>query len=435
MLRRVFFSSLLTALLITPATKADEAAMKQALSSWQSRLQEYQAAVQQAPTDEAKAAVELPDGMDIAPALWNAIIGVTASRQEEVRGKKGEKQLRTVRNYEFEQAWAAPAVVWFLNHPAALTTAIGADKPKLIAAFTEALAKSLKETHYASPAAAEVCATLAAGTSVDEYDTLEKIYTRNQDPTARACAAMGLSLMLSNPMVSGVAGSAAMVRGKRLYYLKQAILLSKEDTLFGDARLSDVAAEQTYRLRHLSEGCVAPQLNLTGSDGKKQTFPQPGKQHLLFFWAPEESVGSSLMSRMSSLQQQYPDLVICPISPLPSSDEAAAAIKETAGALTSYTDDEQGTAGHTYRISVVPTAVLISDKSTILYIGYPDLKLRTALEAAAPQKEAPKHGTIIIKDGSEEEAPVLQPGSTPGAPSPAPQDEAAPSLREMPDFS
>lgn len=433
MIRHICMSLTLGAAALAPAALATEAAMNQALTAWQNRLKEYHASVEQAPTPEAKAAVTAPDGMDIAPALWQSISGVTATRQEEVRGKKGEKQLRTMRNYEFEEIWAAPGVVWFINHPAALAAVIGADKPKLVTSFTNALLQSLRDTHYSAPAVADVCATLASGTSVDEYDTLEKIYTRNQDTTARACAAMGLSLMLNNPMVSGVAGSDTMVRGKRLYYLKQALLLSKDDTRFGDAPLTDVAAEQTYRLRRLSPGCVPPQLRVRDAQGKECLFPQPGKKHLLFFWTPQESVGAGLMARLKGLQQQYPDMELCPIAPAPATDEEEAALREAAGETGTYTDDSEGTAGRDYRIEVVPTAVLLDEKSTILYIGYPDMKLRTALEAAEPRKQEEKHGTIIIKDGIED-APVLQPGSTP-KPANGNAADTPPDLREIPDFT
>lgn len=427
-------SFLTAALALALPVLATEEAMNQALNAWNARLNEYKAAVQQAPTAEAKAAVTRPDGLDIAPTLWQAVCGVTASRQEEVRGKKkGEKQLRTVHSYEFEKAWAAPAVVWFLNHPEALTAAIGADKPAQVTAFTRLLAKSINDTHFATPAVAGVCATLSAGTSVDEYDTLEKIYTRNQDPEARACAAMGMSLMLSNPMVQGIAGSEAMVRGKRVYYLKQALLLSKEGTDFGGVPLADVAKEQTYRLRRLSVGCVPPQMKLRDTQGKEHLFPKPGKMNLLFFWSPQESVGSGLMARMADLQKKHPDLEICPISPAPEDSEAEHPAAPEG--VTLYTDDAKGTAGTDYRINVVPTAVLLAPNSTILYIGYPDMRLQTALEnAARPAEPADtKRGTIIIKDGTEE-APVIQPGSTPKAAAPAKSEDVPPTLRDMPEF-
>ncbi|MCQ2364004.1 MAG: hypothetical protein MJ051_00420 [Akkermansia sp.] len=421
------YALLLAALAALPTTATEEA-MKQALSAWDARVAEYQAALTQAPTEEAKAAIEAPDGTDVAPSLWQAVCGVTATRQEEVKGRKGDKQLRTLRSYEFEQPWAAPAVARLLSHPAALAAAIGSDKPKQVAAFTEALKKALRDTHYNSPAAAEVCHQLSAGTSVDEYDTLEKIYTRNQDNNARACAAMGMSLMLSNPMVSGVAGSEAMARAKRIYYLKQALLLAKDETTFGGAPLTEVAKEQAYRLRFLSPGCVPPQLTVRDLQGKEHTFPETGKANLLFFWSPQESVGSNLIARMAQVQKQYPDLVICPICPA-ASEEDKAAIREAAGEIPVYTDNEKGSAGQDYRISVVPTAVLLGANSTILYIGYPDMKLQTALETAMRPSPEQKQGTIIIKDGTEDEAPVVQPGSTPKT-----DEEQPPTLRDMPEF-
>lgn len=432
MKKTTFFAAALLSALVAPMAHATQDAMNSALAAWESRMNEYKAAVAQAPSPEAKAAVAMPDGLDVAPAIWQSVCGVTATRREEVRsGKKGETQLRSVNSYEFEQAWAAPAVVWLLNRPEALAAAIGADRPKQIAAFTELLKKSLSSTHYATPAAADVCAALSSGTSVDEYDTLEKIYTRNQDTNARACAALGMSLMLSNPMVSGVAGSELMARGKRIYYLKQALLLAGESSEFGGAPLTDVAREQAYRLRRLSTGCVPPQMTLRDMQGKEHSFPVTGKPNLLFFWSPQESVGSNIIARMAELKKKYPDLEICPIAPACTPEERAAMQQSIGEDTPLYTDDDKGTAGKDYRITVVPTAVLLSPTCTILYIGYPDMRLQTALEsAAAPKEEAPKRGTILIKGAEEEEAPALQPGSAPKT-----AEEVPPTLREMPDFN
>lgn len=425
MLSMNYVPCVLTALLLLPQPlAADEAAMNQALAVWQGRLAEYHAALERAETPEAKAAVEPPSAAEPAQAIWNSISGSTGSRQLQLKGKHGP-ELRTVHSYEFQQPWAAPAVNWLLAHPSEFAAILGTGKQA--AATARAVRESLADRHYSHPSAAELCPVLAAGTSVDEYGILEKIYTRNRDSNARACAALGMSLMLNNPMITGAAGSEAMARGKRLYYLKQALLLAKPDTPFGDRPLFDMANEQTYRLRHLSVGCVPPQLKLSDAQGQEVTLPEAGKHTLLFFWSPQEALGSSLVSKLAELPQRYPELNIVAIAPAAADEAALAALQQTAGSTPCYTDDADGTAGRDYRINILPTAVLLAPNSTILYNGYPDIRLQSALENAFPARsEDNTKGRIEIAPAAQQQAPQGE--------APTPADEEPPALRDMPEF-
>ena len=101
---------------------------------------------------------------------------------------------------------------------------------------------------------------------------------------------------------------------------------------------------------------------------------------------------------------------------------------EELGVSFTYVDDAKGTAGVTYRIEELPTAILVSKRSTILYSGFPDMKLQTALQTATAA-DAPKRPSVMIKE-TPDSAPVIQPGSTPKAPG----DDTVPGLREMPEF-
>lgn len=415
---------------------ATEDAMNKALASWQERLAEYNAAVQQAPTDDAKAAVAVPDGKDVAPAIWQSVCGVTDSKQQEVQ-EKGGKKLITVRGYEFQKPWAAPAVIWLLSHPAAFDAAMGNAKPKQKAAFAKAVQRSFADTHYTTPAAADICAELATGNAVEDYDLLEKIYTRNRDNNARACAAMGMSIMLADPMLSSVAGSAAVARAKRLYYLKQSLLLAKPETQFGGHPLNDVATEQAYRIRHLSVGAVPPQIKLTDLQGKEQSFPQPGTLQLFLFWSPKDDTGTEIANYLPELQRRHPKLTVVPIAPYCEEDERAE-LSQLAHDFSVYLDSPEGTAGKDYRVFNVPYVVLLDAQCRILYIGFPDLRLQTALDNVNPYKPEEKKGTITISEKPAEPASE-QPSAAKPAEEPTPQpapaaEEEAPTLREMPQF-
>ena len=69
--------------------------------------------------------------------------------------------------------------------------------------------------------------------------------------------------------------------------------------------------------------------------------------------------------------------------------------------------------------------------SRILFIGYPNLGLQTALDNLyASQRE---RGARVVVEGtpSETDAPTIQPGSQPTGPTG--RDSAPPALRDMPD--
>lgn len=436
---------LLAGSLVMTAARADEAAMKNALAGWEQQMSEFQAAQKVAKTEGQRAAIKLPNGADVAKGLWKAVNRRTGEREEVVRPsaaermKGGTDRKKMVPTYEFEEPWAAPAVAWFINHPQAFAQIFG-DKQRQVSFFANALLESVARVHYNHPSIAAACAKMAESPSVRVYEMLEKIYTRNQDPTARASAALAMSIMLGNPAVSSAEGSDAMARSKRVYYLKQALNQAPEEARFGNISLSEAGIEVAYLLRHLSIGSIPPQMLLQGKEGEPAAFPKPGKANLLFFWSPAEPNGLKFASKAEQLHKQYPELEFCPITAFQEPNEWRAMLEEQ-GIPFCYMDDEQGTAGKAYRITQLPTAVLVNEKCQILYIGYPGLQLQTALDNHFSQKGDGKSRVTIGTDG-----PPLQPGSEPvpaSQPQPSPVDaphplpassDDAPELREMPAF-
>ena len=410
----------IAAALLSLSATATEEDMQQALKEWAQQVAAYEEAVKNANDDMARAAIDLPSGRDIAPKLWQAINGRTGTRANE----KGKGSIPT---FEFEKSWALPAIVWILEHPQAFTAAFTEEEQAQLTYFGNALVDSLMRVHFSHPGIGAAVPSLSITSSVREYELLQKIYQRNQHKPARACAALGMSIMLNNPMVSSIEGSEAMARGKRLYYLKQSILLSDKDTTFGTRPITEVAMEQAYFLRHLAVGCVAPQLKVMDTEARAHTFPVPGKVNLLLFWSPAEAVGASMMCDIEKLKIQYPELEVCPVMPHAAPEDRQKALEEL-GVNFTYVDDAKGTAGVTYRIEELPTAILVGKHSKILYSGYPDMKLQTALQTATAA-EVQKRPSVIIKE-TPDSAPVIQPGSTPKAPG----DDTVPELREMPEF-
>lgn len=389
--------------------------MQQTLNTWQQQISAYEEALKAAENDELRASIAPPNARNIAPQLWQSINARTGSRPN----PKGKGSIPT---FEFEKNWALPAIIWILEHQQAFTAAFSEEEQAQLTWFGNAIVDSLSRVHFSSPGVGAVCPSLAATSSVREYEILQKIYQRNQNKSARACAALGMSLMLNNPMVSGIEGSEAMARAKRVYYLKQAILLAEKDTTFGKQPLTEIAMEQAYFLRNLAVGCIAPQIRVKDMEGNTLTIPEAGSPALLIFWSPADAAGSSMMRDIDKLKTQYPGIAIVPIMPYAAPEDQQKALQER-GIASSYTDDAKGIAGTTYRIDQLPTVVLINKDSTIMYSGAPDMKLQQALEKIASAEEEARP-TVIIK-----EAPAKK-----GTPATAPAEGEIPGLREMPEF-
>lgn len=418
---------------------ASEAELKQALAQWEHRMQEYQAAVEQAATPHQKAAIPMPNTDEVAPAIWKAISAKTGTRPDTITvlNEKGRrvKQQVTVSTYEFEEPWAVEGVIWMMQHPNSFAAAFSKNQEDRTAYYGEALVKSIERVHFSSPAIRDICPILATNGGDEEYRLLEKIYTRNRDAATRASAALGLSLLLNNPVVAAMEGSEAMSRGKRIYYLKQSLLLAPKGTPFGADSLENVAVEQAYRLKNLSVGSVAPSLKLKDTQGKGYQLPVQDKHNLLIFWSPDETGGTHIAANIDKLQAQYPDLQVFPIAPF-QTPEALDTLAETTGVNFTLIDDAEGSAGTTCRVNAVPMTLLIGPDSKILYYGMPNLQLQTALNRIyAPKK--PAGPRIEIKTAEEKEAPVIQRGSTPKPKtnqSPIQSTDEAPTLRDMPEF-
>lgn len=416
------------------AASATEEDMTRVLNVWNQQYSEYKAALQFAEDAEARAQVKEPDGAEIAEALWKSVCGKTGERGG---GKDGARKA----SYEFQEAWAAPAVIWFVQHPAGLAQALSKKKnpQKETAYYADLLLDSLHHVHYAHPGMRDVCAKLAEGSTAREYEILEKVYSRNQDKDARGCAALGMSIMLTNPLISSIGGSEAEIRAKRVYFLKRSLTLTQDATMFGNAKLSEVASEQAYRLRYLMNGCVPPQITVKDMNGTAVKVPQQGKPHLIIFWAPEGGAGADIVRGIDKMRAAHPGLVIVPVTYFATPDT----IQQMQQDGVSYTcfDDEKGSAARAYRIADLPTVVLVGAGCNILYSGAPSLELQTKIDACLKEQETKpaERPRVIVEDKPAVQSPApaqtAQPVQAPTMqPMPQPTGDTAPALRDMPQF-
>lgn len=402
----------LACLCALPEARAGEKAMKLVLDQWQQQQAEYEAALSLATTEEQRASIPPPSAADLASALWKTVRAQTGTRevlQSAVSPRAaGDEKAGTQKVYEYEQEWAAPAVIWFISHPEAFTTLFGHDA-KLLSAQVRAMLNAVYRVHYMHPLIGQICPVLAESTSPQAHAIAEKIFEHNPDPAARASAALTLSIMLSNPALAESEGGHARARSKRVYYLRQALNLAPREAKFGTASLTQVADEQVYQLRHLSLGTIPPRITVSSPEQKQATFPVIGKPNLIFFWSPAEDVGFSIMSKQKSLKSTYPDLELCPIVPHGDVDEWLRMLQEN-GIDTCYMDNEKGEAGTSYRVRQLPYVVLTNERANILYAGYPDMQLQAALQSyfSAPRPAAPQPAAPPQPRGTEE-PPALRP--------------------------
>lgn len=421
MIHRLIAAALASAM-IGHHLSAGEAEMNRALARWQQQVAEYQAAVKLAPSEEAREAIPAPSPDDVAPALWKAVRGVTGQREESVPaprkdGRRAAAQKRKVDTYEFEQLWATPAVVWFLNYPDAFSK-LFANDPNALAKNANAVMKAVLDVHYVSPLMADACPKLAESNREIALEIVKKVYEQSSSADARASAALTLSIILGNPTLAASEGGAAQARSKRVFYLRQALRLAGDNAMYGDTPLTAAASEQMYRLANLSVGKVPPPITLTAPNGVQTRFPRPGKPTLIFFWSSSEDVGLRMMSKQRALLAQYPGLELCPVVEHGDRERWLDTLREH-NIATCYMDSADGSAGVAYRVSMLPTAVLLNERSRIVYIGYPDLQLQTALDNLFTRKPEAQQPT----------APGQPPASQPTS-----ATDSAPPLRPMPAF-
>ena len=437
-----FSAYLIPAMLIGAAANATAAQndMNTALDHWNRLMREYQAALKVAKTPHQLEAIRQPDGEEVALLLWHSVNKKTGKRRQlvkptaEQRMKGAMDTYKEVATYEFEQPWAAPAVVWFLNHPDDFAKVFG-DKTRQVSFFANAMLESVERVHYASPHIAEACAKLSESPSVRIYELLQKIYTRNRTPEAQAAAAISMCILLSNPTIASAEINPEVARKKQMYFLKQAVILAPENAMYGNIKFDEMAKEMAYALNHLSLQSVPPQMELLDKDGNKVKFPTPGKPTLIFFWSPDESLGLDIVCKQEMLTKQYPDLVFCPVSINQPLEDWQAMLQEN-GIAQAYMDNEHNEGGQAYRVSQLPLAVLVNERCRILFIGYPNQQLQAALNNCfrPADAETPK----VTIDGIDATAPlndepILQPGSRPAETAPQGSD-APPPLRDMPEF-
>ncbi len=407
-------SYILTLGLLTTLAMANEAEMQNIITSWKLRQQDVQNSLRQATSAEERRDIlaAAPQPSSIANALWKSISKRTGTRL--IPAAKGSKRPdRRVPTYEYEEVWAAPAVIWWLQHADLLTKVV---KANAVDATLRSLLGSVERLHYAHPDMAELCPTLAASPSARSYDLLEKILTSNTNPRARSHAALGMSLLLKDENVYSIEGSPKDALSKRIAYIRYALEQAPAGDYFGTQRLEDIAMEELYHINKLSVGSIPPQVALTDSKGQAQLLPTVGEAQLFYFWSPLDPASIALLRTATSLKKQFPTIHFKAITTGISTQEINENPELSIPEVQHYIDP-QGKAIQDYRVPKAGYAVLISPRARILYIGEPNMKLQAAINSYDTE--------------SQKEQEATRPSAQPPSAVP-PSSGEIPPLRELP---
>lgn len=400
----------------------NEKAMNDALQQWEQELTEYKAALDYTKDKDLKASLlsNPPTGDSIAKKLWQACSYRTGTREiiedqtSAPKSRFDKPKVRKVAVYAYEEAWAAPAVAWWLTHPNALQSILSQQESSRIAT---AMLQAIARTHYDKACMANVCAPLSTLSSMQAYECLKKIYLHNQDMTAKANAALGLSIMLNKASIRSIEGSEEMADAKRIYYIKNALSIAPKGCMFGNARIEDTANEQIHLVSKLSAGRIPPQITLLDEQDRQLSFPIPNQAQLLLFWSPFNQESVDLLLRTKILAEKYPQIKIIPIAVGLSKDELQQAYKVEGIGIPSYRDQE-AKAAQEYRISTLPSVAFLGNRNTLIYWGYPDLNFQSKV-------------SLFLKESVEPQAPEAP--ATPSAES-QDNDNAVPQMRDMPEL-
>lgn len=261
-----------------PKPKSEkEAQLMSILQNWEIGEAQWKDAYQKANAQEqARLKGSAPDGAETAKNIWNLIRTGLSSQ------------------------WSTPGIAWLLGHPHELAK-FPNDMPK---AIRDALLNAVDAYHVIYPGAKDLCPVLsvydysiAKDSRYSSQTLLEKIYRANDDPVAKAYAALGMAIRLR------LSGSAFDIESAktRVSHILFALHHLKGDAfggMFGTRKVEDVIREEMYRLDNLTELKLPPQIKAQTLDGDVfDSRASNGKVKLIYFWNPTDpSTAGSILA-------------------------------------------------------------------------------------------------------------------------------------------
>ena len=397
--------------------------MKNALADWQMRQSDWESAFKTAESDGKREELmkSRPDAVPVARELWRQV------------GRDLQKP-------ETQKPYLLPAVIWFLDHPAAVAQAFpnGETARKIVVLCLDALENTL----FREKGAGKAAYALSSSRELRCRVILEQIKDYSQFPEDQGLAALGLAMGMKE--TTGMLQDDVRLVAARGKLLKDAIIKCY-DSSFGPVPVRNLVQEELYEIRNLNIGQTGPGISLPSSaTGAQVTLPTGDKPVLVVFWDPRGARSVQFLGKAASLRGEFPGLMVMPVAP-GSSENVKKALLNLNLDIPSLVD-EKAAAFKDYRVRLTPQVYLLDPKGKILMRGTPDMLFDANLYAAMGKLEGKKNGKA-----EEKKAAAAPPAARP-APLPAkinspetrvpaaPQPAAAPAaplapppLRPMPE--
>lgn len=397
--------------------------MKNALADWQMRQSDWESAFKTAESDGKREELmkSRPDAVPVARELWRQV------------GRDLQKP-------ETQKPYLLPAVIWFLDHPAAVAQAFpnGETARKIVVLCLDALENTL----FREKGAGKAAYALSSSRELRCRVILEQIKDYSQFPEDQGLAALGLAMVMKE--TTGMLQDDVRLVAARGKLLKDAIIKCY-DSSFGPVPVRNLVQEELYEIRNLNIGQTGPGISLPSSaTGAQVTLPTGDKPVLVVFWDPRDARSVQFLGKAVSLRGEFPGLMVMPVAP-GSSENVKKALLNLNLDIPSLVD-EKAAAFKDYRVRLTPQVYLLDPKGKILMRGTPDMLFDANLYAAMGKLEGKKNGKA-----EEKKAAAAPPAARP-APLPAkinspetrvpaaPQPAAAPAaplapppLRPMPE--
>lgn len=397
--------------------------MKNALADWQMRQSDWESAFKTAESDGKREELmkSRPDAVPVARELWRQV------------GRDLQKP-------ETQKPYLLPAVIWFLDHPAAVAQAFpnGETARKIVVLCLDALENTL----FREKGAGKAAYALSSSRELRCRVILEQIKDYSQFPEDQGLAALGLAMVMKE--TTGMLQDDVRLVAARGKLLKDAIIKCY-DSSFGPVPVRNLVQEELYEIRNLNIGQTGPGISLPSSaTGAQVALPTGDKPVLVVFWDPRDARSVQFLGKAVSLRGEFPGLMVMPVAP-GSSENVKKALLNLNLDIPSLVD-EKAAAFKDYRVRLTPQVYLLDPKGKILMRGTPDMLFDANLYAAMGKLEGKKNGKA-----EEKKAAAAPPAARP-APLPAkinspetrvpaaPQPAAAPAaplapppLRPMPE--
>ena len=200
--------------------------MKNALADWQMRQSDWESAFKTAESDGKREELmkSRPDAVPVARELWRQV------------GRDLQKP-------ETQKPYLLPAVIWFLDHPAAVAQAFpnGETARKIVVLCLDALENTL----FREKGAGKAAYALSSSRELRCRVILEQIKDYSQFPEDQGLAALGLAMVMKE--TTGMLQDDVRLVAARGKLLKDAIIKCY-DSSFGPVPVRNLVQEELYEI-------------------------------------------------------------------------------------------------------------------------------------------------------------------------------------------